>query len=184
MAGVLAEGVSFSALLPLKWSPPAKGNRPTLPHQVNNIRWQWFRERAPLRRLAQLSYADKSRRTKSWVSRWCFNATKRGEETCGFLPRYFDRPLDLGERIAREGGSVVSRFDLWRALNGWRGGCAVSWRFGSLWLRYCGWSRVGRAWWGWIGKWIGVNWEDVLPYLRGFEIGFVMKEYKKKREIK
>ncbi|KYN00947.1 hypothetical protein ALC62_08173 [Cyphomyrmex costatus] len=33
MSGVLVEGVSFSALLPLKWSPPAKGNRPILPHE-------------------------------------------------------------------------------------------------------------------------------------------------------
>lgn len=31
----------------------------------------------------------------------------------------------------------------------------------------------------------GLGWiEKMLPYLRGFEIGFVMKEYKKKREIK
>ncbi|EGI71063.1 hypothetical protein G5I_00172 [Acromyrmex echinatior] len=33
MSGVLVEDVSFSALLPLKWSPPAKGNRPILPHE-------------------------------------------------------------------------------------------------------------------------------------------------------
>lgn len=33
MSGVLDEGVSFSALLPLKWSSPAKGNRPILPHE-------------------------------------------------------------------------------------------------------------------------------------------------------
>ncbi|TGZ49134.1 hypothetical protein DBV15_08694 [Temnothorax longispinosus] len=33
VSGVLVEGVSFSALLPLKWSPPAKGNRPILPHE-------------------------------------------------------------------------------------------------------------------------------------------------------
>lgn len=31
--GVLVEDVSFSALLPLKWSSPAKGNRPILPHE-------------------------------------------------------------------------------------------------------------------------------------------------------
>jgi len=31
--GVSAEGVSFSALLPLRWSSPAKGNRPILPHE-------------------------------------------------------------------------------------------------------------------------------------------------------
>ncbi|KYM79025.1 hypothetical protein ALC53_10579 [Atta colombica] len=33
MSGVLVEGLSFSALLPLKWSSPAKGNRPILPHE-------------------------------------------------------------------------------------------------------------------------------------------------------
>lgn len=64
--------------------------------------------------------------------------------------------------------SIRSRFDLWHALNEWRGGYAVSWRFGLLGrgiaVGIVGGKR-GDDWENYrfkgVDSKIGMNWEDV-----------------------